>query len=259
MPFCAKLFYRYYDRGAASYAYPTLYLHGLGGTYLSWPHTLRRLPGKRIYALDLPGHGLSDTPACCSTHELTDHLHRFITELGIFSFALVGHSMGSAAAFDYAATYPEHIRGLALISCGHIFRFSEELMYSLKSEASRKNVIEFFNNKGFHPEFSQSLRRKILEPLNCIRISVLQADIKICSSFSAYRSLNKFTFPVQLIAGRNDKLAPSTDIQQLKYHLPNASLCTLDQCGHMAIFEKTEVIKKTLQAFLEKVTSPVYQ
>ncbi|MGA8892971.1 MAG: alpha/beta fold hydrolase, partial [Anaeromyxobacteraceae bacterium] len=42
---------------------PLLLVHGAGGTRLHWPGALRRLPGRRVIAVDLPGHGESAPPA----------------------------------------------------------------------------------------------------------------------------------------------------------------------------------------------------
>ena len=250
MPFCTDLFYRYYDGGASSFVYPTVLLHGLGGTHLSWPHSLRRIPGQRVFAIDLPGHGLSKIAARCSAQSLAHHLHEFTVELGIFHFALVGHSMGSAVAFDYARLFPQQIRGLALISFGREFNNIDELRSSFNGERSR----ELLSQKGFYAGFSRSLRREILSPLNKARLSVLQADLDVCDSFLANCSQENFFFPVQLITGSDDQLVSLTDVKKLQYCLPNASLQVINECGHMAIFEQTEAVRTTLDAFLKTVT-----
>ena len=38
---------------------PLVLVHGAGGDLMQWPTDLRRLPGRRVFALDLPGHGKS--------------------------------------------------------------------------------------------------------------------------------------------------------------------------------------------------------
>jgi pimeloyl-ACP methyl ester carboxylesterase len=258
MPFCADLFYRYYDGGASSFVYPTILLHGLGGTHLSWPHTLRRIPGQRVFAIDFPGHGLSNSAARCSAQSLALNLQEFTFEMGIFHFALVGHSMGSAVAFEYARLFPQQIRGLALISFGREFNTINELRSSFSNERTREKGIELLSQKGFHAGYPRTVRRELLSPLKKIRLGVLQADLDVSVSFFTTRSVENFDFPVQLIAGSDDQLALLADVNKLRYCLPNASLQVINECGHMAIFEQTEAVRTTLQDFLGKVTNPIY-
>ena len=258
MPFCADLFYRFYDGEPSSFVYPTILLHGLGGTHLSWAQTLRRIPGQRVFAIDLPGHGLSNSAALCSAQSLALFLQKFILELGIFHFALVGHSMGSAVAFELAYLLPEQIRGLVLISFGREFRFIKEIRSSFNSERNREKALDLLSQKGFHAGYPRILRREILSPLKKIRLSVLQADLDVCDSFLATRLDENFDFPVQLIAGNDDLLVPLTEVKKLRYCLPNASLQVINECGHMAIFEQTEAVRTTLDIFLNSVTKPDY-
>ena len=48
---------------------PVVLLHGAAGTHLSWPAQVRYLPGCRVYALDLPGHGKSGGEPCRSIED----------------------------------------------------------------------------------------------------------------------------------------------------------------------------------------------
>ena len=92
---------------------------------MGWPSNLRRLPGQRVFALDLPGHGHSLPPACRTMHCLVRKLHHFVTEMGFYHVILVGYSLGGALALSYASAYPEQITGLITISCGDQFEMPE--------------------------------------------------------------------------------------------------------------------------------------
>ena len=254
MPFCADLYYRNYDGGASSSTHPTILIHGLGGTHLSWPPTLRRIPGQRIIAIDLPGHGLSKNSALCSAHSLAIYLRKFISEMGIYHFALVGHSMGSAVAFEFACLFPKQLCGLALISSGRVFNNSDELRLAFDNKRSMDKVVGFLSKNGFYAGFPTSLRQEILTPLKKTRLSVLRADLDVCESFLADCSAVNFLFPVQLITGREDQLVPLIGVKKLKYCLPNASLEIINECGHMSVFEKTEAVRTILVPFLKGAT-----
>jgi pimeloyl-ACP methyl ester carboxylesterase len=87
-----------------------LLVHGLSFDRQQWRPVLDELatidPGRRVLAVDLPGHGGS--PARDSYHldGLVAAIHRTATSAGIEAPFVVGHSLGGALATTYAATYP---------------------------------------------------------------------------------------------------------------------------------------------------------
>ena len=56
MPIASGLHYFAHNETLTSRP-PVILIHGAGGSHLTWPAEVRRLPGQRIFALDLPGHG----------------------------------------------------------------------------------------------------------------------------------------------------------------------------------------------------------
>ena len=128
MPFCAGLHYRFFNGDSERFVLPVILLHGAGGSLMGWPASLRRLPGQRVFALDLPGHGQSAPPACRSMRGLVRSLHKFIMEMGFYHVVLVGYSLGGALALSYASAYPDQVSALATICCGDRFESPREVM-----------------------------------------------------------------------------------------------------------------------------------
>lgn len=98
---------------------PTVVLvHGLLGYSFSWRFILPRLDGRKVFAVDMLGSGLSD----CSQNldarlrAATDRLRRFLDAVEIEHCDLVGSSYGGATALMLAAIYPERLRTLTLVS-----------------------------------------------------------------------------------------------------------------------------------------------
>ncbi|NPV57016.1 MAG: alpha/beta hydrolase, partial [Anaerolineae bacterium] len=54
MPLTEGWYYTIYE-GAPKLSNKVVLIHGAGGSHLSWCKELRRLPGWRVLALDLPG------------------------------------------------------------------------------------------------------------------------------------------------------------------------------------------------------------
>jgi pimeloyl-ACP methyl ester carboxylesterase len=97
---------------------PVLALHGWLDNAATFDDLARRLPGLRIVALDLPGHGLSE-------HHPPGMLYGFVDlvaevaeaadALGWERFALLGHSLGGSIASILAGTFPDRITRLAVV------------------------------------------------------------------------------------------------------------------------------------------------
>ncbi|MFG3280920.1 alpha/beta fold hydrolase [Streptomyces sp. NPDC048111] len=94
---------------------PVVLVHGRGGDSRDWDVIAERLAAtRRVYALDLRGHGLSDWPGTYSFEAFRDDLRGFMTQLGLRGAELVGHSMGGAAAALLAEDEPGLIGRLVL-------------------------------------------------------------------------------------------------------------------------------------------------
>jgi pimeloyl-ACP methyl ester carboxylesterase len=85
---------------------PLILLHGLLGYSFSWRFTMPVLAQyATVYAPDMPGSGFSERPAgldCCM-RATARRLLRFIEQLGLSSFDLLGTSHGGAVAMMAAA------------------------------------------------------------------------------------------------------------------------------------------------------------
>lgn len=85
-----------------------LLLHGANRTALDWQALLPHLPGLRLVAMDLRGHGRSQAPAD-GDYGWASHLadvDAVIQALGLREPWLIGHSLGGMIAVRHAATHP---------------------------------------------------------------------------------------------------------------------------------------------------------
>ncbi len=92
---------------------------GVDGTALR--HWLAPLSDSaQVIVPDLRGHGRSDRgdPAEWTLSTWTDDVHRLCAVLGIERPVLLGMSFGGFVAQQYAATYPDELAGLVLVSTG---------------------------------------------------------------------------------------------------------------------------------------------
>ena len=98
MPLSGNLYYSHHP-DAGDGTPPLVLIHGAGGMHLYWPPEVRRLRGYNVYAVDLPGHGKSETIDGQQTiGDYARYLVQWLESVQLRRAVLVGHSMGSAIA-----------------------------------------------------------------------------------------------------------------------------------------------------------------
>ncbi|MCX5403259.1 alpha/beta fold hydrolase [Streptomyces sp. NBC_00335] len=94
---------------------PVLLLPALGETAADWVPVRDELAReRRVFALDLRGHGASAWPSAYSLPLMRDDVLGFLDALGLDRVDLVGHSMGGVVAYLAAAAQPHRISRLVL-------------------------------------------------------------------------------------------------------------------------------------------------
>ncbi|MFI0926971.1 alpha/beta fold hydrolase [Streptomyces sp. NPDC021012] len=96
-------------------ARPVVLVHGRGENSTTWTEIAADLAADhRVYALDLPGHGLSDRTGRYGFEDFRDELGGFLKALGLTGATVVAHSMGAGAAYLLARREPGLIGRLVL-------------------------------------------------------------------------------------------------------------------------------------------------
>jgi pimeloyl-ACP methyl ester carboxylesterase len=116
---------------------PCLLLHGLSSNARYWERVARRLPERRLVALDQRGHGLTGQPPRAPSfpdgyamEQLLDDVAFVISQVGLLSPVVVGHSWGATIALEFAGTRPGTASGLVFIdgpvqSAANLFSWEE--------------------------------------------------------------------------------------------------------------------------------------
>ena len=97
---------------------PIVLVHGFAASLYDWQDWAARLSGRyRVISLDLPGHGLTESPKGYRPHmsELVGVVDALTGKLGISHFVLVGNSMGGGVAWNYALQHQDKLDGLVLV------------------------------------------------------------------------------------------------------------------------------------------------
>lgn len=105
------------DFGAPADGTPIVLVHGLGGSHLNWVRVASSLAERgRVFALDLPGFGLSTAGHRAATVQANAALlDRFVREIAGTPAVLIGNSMGGMISLLEADAHPDSVAGVVLI------------------------------------------------------------------------------------------------------------------------------------------------
>ncbi|MDA0302565.1 MAG: alpha/beta hydrolase [Chloroflexi bacterium] len=115
---------------------PVLLAHATGFHARVWDEVVRRIPGRRVIALDLRGHGRSSKPVPpYSWHFFGQDVALLLDDLDLSHVIGVGHSMGGHTIADAAILRPERFDALVLV---------DPTIFAIEPNATRNgNAFDF--------------------------------------------------------------------------------------------------------------------
>lgn len=251
---------------------PIVLIHGLGGWIYSWRGNIEALAqNHQVYALDLPGFGLSEKPADWdySLAHQAQFVNDFMEYFGIERASVSGNSMGGGIALELAARYPARVKELVLIdSVAYV-----EVGVPSWAEWLSYTPAGLTFARFFMPHFSAL--KKIIQGLYAdpARVTdevtwgyyypfttpgVLQAGLAMTRTlrFTVERArLQRIQQPALLIWGAQDRMVPLSQGERLARDLPHATLAVLADAGHVGNEEQSPEVNGLILDFLAQ-TAP---
>jgi pimeloyl-ACP methyl ester carboxylesterase len=250
MPVEADIYYHLFEGAGEGQRPPVVLIHGAGGSHLSWPSEVRRLPGYRVYAPDLPGHGKSGGRGMQSIPAYTQSVLDWLSNCGLHSAVFVGHSMGSAIALSLALDHPEQVLGLGLVGAGARLRVQSELFDLTCNATTFQGAIDMILRLTFSPQTSPQLIALVGRRMTETRPSVLHGDFLACSSFDEMERICQIRQPTLVMCGNDDRMTPPRYAQFLATNIPGANLEAIPDAGHMVMLEQPRAVAAALGKFL---------
>ena len=245
-----SIFYRRYQTGnsKATNCPPLVLIHGAGGRLMNWPPQLRRLDGRSIYALDLPGHGSSGGSGLSTIEAYRDSVLAFADALSLCSFAAVGHSMGGAIALSLALHRPERISRLILLGTAAALPVAPRLLDGLTVDYA--STVNWLMPLLFAEKTDVRLRDEYRQQLLSIAPGLVLNDFLACNAFDVRDRLSIIRVPTLFICGDTDKMTPAARSKTLYNQLPDAELHVINEAGHMVMVEQPAATVAVIQQFL---------
>lgn len=239
---------------------PVVLVHGLGGSTMLWqPNITALATGRRVIAVDLPGHGLSDKPpAAYSVTFFTEALGSFLDALGLERVALVGHSLGGHICLQLALEQPERVARLVLVDAGGLGReidtgFLQPMLAGLSREATQTLLQGLFHDPAFVTRPMVDATFEVLSQPGAWEALVAAAGAASAGDAQTETltdRLGELALPVFLVWGAQDTVIPVAHGRTAQAAIPGAELWVADEAGHCPQLEAAEAFNSRLTTFL---------
>ncbi len=252
MPLAAGLYYFSHEEENYSRP-PVLLIHGAGGTHLHWPPQTRRMPGQRVFALDLPGHGKSQGVGLQSVGDYAEFIIQFMDAARLNAAVMVGHSMGGAIALTLALDFPDRVLGLGLVGSGARLRVHPAILDGTADPSAFETTVKLINDFSYGPHVKPRTKELAALRMAETRPSVLHGDFVACDNFDVMERLGEIAVSALILCGAEDKLTPPRYSEYLRDHLRAARLHIFEGAGHMLMLEQPQAFTEALADFLDAI------
>jgi len=252
MPIAAGLHYFLHEGGKPT-SPPLVLIHGAGGDHLSWPAEIRNLSNRRVFALDLPGHGKSTGSGCQTVDDYSGRVIDFLDAIRVSRAVIVGHAMGGAIALTLALDHADRVRGIGLISCGAQLPIAASILENASNPATVQLSIRALLELMHLSREAFDFKERAFKKLTNIRQSLLYGDLCACAQFDASERLSSIETSTLVVCGTEDKLTPQHFSSNLAGGINGAALQTIDNAGHLVMLEKPHRVAGLLGVFLKTI------
>lgn len=215
-----------------------MFVHGIGVSERYFRPLMRRLAKQyAVYALDLPGFGVSPDPKRPLTMaELADVLLAVIDKHDLKQLILVGHSMGCQVVVEAVRRRPSVAHRVILIGptidSGHrrVLSQAKRLLVNIRHESLRTLAVVAVDYIRCGP-------RRYVQTLRPMMRYEIERHITACP------------VPVLVVRGEHDTIVPPVWAQRLANEAQHGSLVEIRRAGHIVQHRRPAEVARYCQAF----------
>jgi pimeloyl-ACP methyl ester carboxylesterase len=262
-------------------ATPLILLHGFGASIGHWRHNLEVLGETHtVYALDMLGFGASEKAVANYSVELwVEQVYKFWQTFIRQPVILVGNSNGSLISLVAAATHPDMVKGIVMMSLPDpsieqeaIPVFLQPLVTAIKrvvasgvilkpifyfvrqpSVLRRWAALAYANPEAITDELIDILAGPPQDRGSARAFSALfKATIGMNFSPSVKKILPNLTIPMLLIWGQQDRFVPPALASQFAQYNEKLELLYLQDVGHCPHDEAPEQVNEVILDWIKR-------
>lgn len=245
-------------------------LHGFTGSVQTWQSFSHAAETCfTVVAVDLPGHGASDSPPDSCMYTMERHvqaLAEILDRLGLERVAWLGYSLGGRIALSAAVALPERTTALLLESASPGIASEEERQQRIREdetladwivEVGVQRFVEYWESlplwnsqKRLPAVIRDSLRSQRLLNNPCGLANSLRG-VGTGAQPPLHDRLEEITAPALLVAGEEDEKFIGIACEMHR-SISTSRLETVDEAGHAIHLEQPEIFSRTVTGFLEE-------
>ncbi|MCG8353096.1 MAG: alpha/beta hydrolase [Chloroflexales bacterium] len=239
---------------------PILLVHGIADSALTWSSMMAPLRHLGpVYAVDLPGFGLSSCPSrsrYTAFGDLLGIVQELIEEVIKRPVLLIGNSLGGWLAARLALTAPMLLRGVVLLNPGGALlggRDSWQGFVDTIGVGDLRTVRKIYRQMfgRIHPELY--LVQRGFQSL-FVRDSVQQFVASTSEAdFLDVEELRQISVPVALVWGMRDYFLPEGSFEFFLDYLPNPTVLLLPGSGHLPQRENPVEVALFVSSFVRRM------
>jgi pimeloyl-ACP methyl ester carboxylesterase len=236
---------------------PVLLLHGYTDSSRVWTILAPYLGRHRILLPDQRGHGASAAPRCCyAMSDFTEDARLFLDAMGVERADLVGHSMGSLVAQNFAAEHPERTNRIVLIGSTALAPVTRgnwmwtNIMALREPIAANTEFLRLWGPASSPTPVDPTLMRYYEPEIAATPPHVWRAVLRNLQDLPAGRHAADVRAPVLILSGGRDELFTAEHHASLVAAYPGAEAHVFPALGHNLILERPAEVGPVLARFL---------
>lgn len=228
---------------------PVILLHGWGAEANTFSYVFDRLSNTyQIYALDLPGFGLSEIPAnAWDASDYAKMITTFFGELNINKAHLIGHSYGGRISIVLAAEQSERVDKLILVNSAGIIPPRTMKYYYRISLAKIGRLMRCCGASG--KRLADSIANRVGSK-DYQHAGLMRGTLVKSVNQNLRPLLPNIQATTLLIWGENDTDTPISFGKIMQDEIPNAELVILKGAGHFSFLDKPKEFCQSVETFL---------
>jgi pimeloyl-ACP methyl ester carboxylesterase len=232
---------------------PTLiFIHGAASNNAFWKSQVTYFSEiMNTVAIDLPGHGTSQSPGKDKISDYAAAVLDFIDMIQAPGPIPCGLSMGGAITQQLLVSHGNRFPAGILINTGARLKVTPLIF-----ETIEKNYNDFVKTIFTFAISGKSNAEKLrpeIEASTICQPAVASGDFRACDGFNVTDALGLIEVPVLVLTANDDKLTPVKYGTFLANSIKNAELVTIQDAGHFSPIEKPLEVNQAIHDFLNRM------
>ncbi|MFA5795777.1 MAG: alpha/beta hydrolase [Candidatus Shapirobacteria bacterium] len=244
-------------------------IHGWTNNWMGFiPLGVELMKKHRVILMDLPGYGDSDRLPKYSVKILAEYVNKFIDELKLKNFYILGHSMGTFIVSDFLKNHPKKATGAILVGA---------VVKNGNKERGMKVTEKFYNFLDKRDRL-KTVAKKVVDKnwyayLTSKYVNMYKFDKELIKNYGTVgrKKASKEAYvqmgadiarqkieemivgnqrPILFIFGKHDKLCSCGQAKMALKDLGDYGFVEIEEAGHIVTVEKPREVAELIEGFI---------